>query len=61
LRDATSQTQMIAVPASGYGSRFFQLGKGKSMVIDFPRDIKDVLVGDAADTTEISNVSSTGQ
>jgi hypothetical protein len=31
------------------------------MVIDFPRDIKDVLVGDAADTTEISNVSSTGQ
>ena len=61
LRDATSQTQMIAVPASGYGSRFFQLGKGKSMVIDFQRDIKDVLVGDAADTTEISNVSSTGQ
>jgi pilus assembly protein CpaC len=46
LRDATAQTQMIAVPASGYGSRFFQLGKGKSMVIDFQRDIKDVLVGD---------------
>ena len=39
-----AQTQAIVVAASDYGSRPLLLGKGKSVVIDFPRDIKDVLV-----------------
>jgi pilus assembly protein CpaC len=34
------------VAASDVGSRAVALGKGKSVVIDFPRDIKDVLVAD---------------
>jgi pilus assembly protein CpaC len=34
----------IVVAASDYGSRSVALGVGKSVVIDFPRDIKDVLV-----------------
>jgi pilus assembly protein CpaC len=38
------QTQTIVVAASDYGSRAVALGVGKSVVIDFPRDIKDVLV-----------------
>ncbi len=38
------QTQTIVVAASDYGSRSVALGLGKSVVIDFPRDIKDVLV-----------------
>ena len=37
-------TQTIAVAASDFGSRAVALGTGKSVVIDFPRDIKDVLV-----------------
>ncbi len=37
-------TQTIVVAASDYGSRAVALGVGKSVVIDFPRDIKDVLV-----------------
>jgi pilus assembly protein CpaC len=36
--------QTIVVAASDYGSRAVALGVGKSVVIDFPRDIKDVLV-----------------
>jgi pilus assembly protein CpaC len=36
--------QTIVVAASDFGSRFVALGVGKSVVIDFPRDIKDVLV-----------------
>jgi pilus assembly protein CpaC len=36
--------QAIAVAASDFGSRSVALGVGKSVVIDFPRDIKDVLV-----------------
>jgi len=36
--------QTIVVAASDYGSRAVALGMGKSVVIDFPRDIKDVLV-----------------
>ncbi len=40
------QTQMIVVAGSDFGSRSVALGVGKSMVIDFPRDIKDVLVAD---------------
>jgi pilus assembly protein CpaC len=39
-----AQTQTIVVAASDYGSRSVALGVGKSVVIDFPRDIKDVLV-----------------
>jgi pilus assembly protein CpaC len=38
------QTQTILVAASDFGSRSVALGVGKSVVIDFPRDIKDVLV-----------------
>ena len=41
---AEPQTQTIIVAASDYGSRSVALGVGKSVVIDFPRDIKDVLV-----------------
>jgi pilus assembly protein CpaC len=41
---AEPQTQNIVVAASDYGSRSVALGVGKSLVIDFPRDIKDVLV-----------------
>ena len=41
-----SQTQTIVVAASDFGSRAVALGVGKSVVIDFPRDIKDVLVAD---------------
>jgi pilus assembly protein CpaC len=36
----------IQVAASEAGSRFVPLGIGKSVVIDLPRDIKDVLVAD---------------
>ncbi len=36
--------QTITVAASDFGSRAVALGTGKSVVIDFPRDIKDVLV-----------------
>jgi pilus assembly protein CpaC len=39
-------TQTIVVAASDFGSRPVVLGKGKSVVIDLPRDIKDVLVAD---------------
>lgn len=45
-----SQTQMIVV-GSDFGSRPVALGVGKSIVIDLPRDIKDVLVG----SPEIAN------
>jgi pilus assembly protein CpaC len=38
--------QMIQVAASDSGSRFVPLGIGKSVVIDLPRDVKDVLVAD---------------
>jgi pilus assembly protein CpaC len=36
----------IRVVASEAASQFVPLGVGKSVVVDFPRDIKDVLVGD---------------
>src|SRR5271170_8404014 len=39
-------TQTITVAASDFGSRPLALGVGKSVVIDLPRDIKDVLVAD---------------
>jgi pilus assembly protein CpaC len=38
--------QTINVAASDSGSRFVALGIGKSVVIDLPRDVKDVLVSD---------------
>ena len=38
--------QEIAVAASDFGSRAVALGVSKSVVIDLPRDIKDVLVAD---------------
>ena len=37
---------MVQAVGSDPGSRFLQLGLGKSVVIDLPRDIKDVLVAD---------------
>ncbi len=44
---ATDQgQQVITVAASDAGSRFVPLGIGKSVVIDLPRDVKDVLVAD---------------
>src|SRR5262249_57969809 len=36
----------IRVVGSDAGSRFVQLGIGKSVVIDLPRDVKDVLVAE---------------
>jgi pilus assembly protein CpaC len=39
-----AEPHAIAVAASDFGSRSVALGLGKSLVIDFPRDIKDVLV-----------------
>ena len=44
LSTAEAQSQKIVVAASDFSSRSITLGKGKSIVIDFPRDIKDVLV-----------------
>src|SRR5205085_4263292 len=42
------QAGAIRVTGSDLGSRFVQLGAGKSLVIDLPRDVKDVLVSDPA-------------
>ncbi|MEA2936598.1 MAG: pilus assembly protein CpaC, partial [Alphaproteobacteria bacterium] len=36
----------IQLAASDASSRFVPLGVGKSVVVDLPRDIKDVLVAD---------------
>ncbi len=44
INDAPTQT--IRVAASDLGSRSVALGVSKSVVIDLPRDIKDVLVAD---------------
>src|SRR5262249_50381445 len=41
-----ARTPPIQVAASEAGSRFVPLGVGKSVVIDLPRDIKDVVVAD---------------
>src|ERR1700754_183800 len=43
---AASDTHPITISASGHGSRFMALGVGKSVVVDLPRDVKDVLVAD---------------
>ena len=45
-RAAEAEMQTIAVAASDFGSRSVALGIGKSVVIDLPHEIKDVLVGD---------------
>ena len=41
-----SRIQVIQLVGSDANSRFVPLGVGKSVVIDLPRDIKDVLVAD---------------
>jgi pilus assembly protein CpaC len=46
LRAGEAAAQPIVVAAGDYTSRFLPLGKGKSVVIDLPRDVKDVLVAD---------------
>jgi pilus assembly protein CpaC len=46
VRAADSPMQVIQVAASEATSRFVPLGIGKSVAIDLPRDIKDVLVAD---------------
>jgi pilus assembly protein CpaC len=43
---ADQRVQVIQVAASDNGSQFVPLGIGKSVVVDMPRDIKDVLVAD---------------
>jgi pilus assembly protein CpaC len=43
---ADQAPELIQVAASDAGSRFVALGVGKSVVIDLPRDVKDVLVAD---------------
>ena len=43
---ADQGSQVIQLAASDAGSRFFALGIGKSVVIDLPRDVKEVLVAD---------------
>ena len=44
--EASSRTPIIQVAASEATSRFIPLGIGKSVAIDLPADIKDVLVAD---------------
>ena len=46
MTDGAPPTQVIRVAASDFGSRAVTLGVSKSVVIDLPRDIKDVLVAD---------------
>ncbi len=45
---ADARTPMVSVAGSDATSRFVPLGVGKGVVIDLPRDIKDVLVADPA-------------
>jgi pilus assembly protein CpaC len=44
--NAQGNVQRIEVVGSDLNSRFIPLGVGKSVVIDLPRDIKDVLIAD---------------
>lgn len=48
----TLASQRVKVISSDANSRSLKLGKGKSVVIELPREIKDVLVGDP----DIANV-----
>jgi pilus assembly protein CpaC len=43
---ATPVPAMAAAPTGAMNARFLPLGVGKSVVIDLPREVKDVLVGD---------------
>ncbi|SDT28651.1 type II and III secretion system protein family protein [Bradyrhizobium canariense] len=43
---AATDSHPVTIAASGQKSRFLSLGIGKSVVIDMPRDIKDMLVAD---------------
>jgi pilus assembly protein CpaC len=43
---ADRQVDAVQLAAGDVASRFIQLGIGKSVVIDLPRDVKDVLVAD---------------
>ena len=45
-RAAPPPAAMAAAPTGGMNARFLPLGVGKSVVIDLPREVKDVLVGD---------------
>src|SRR2546430_2206406 len=45
---ADTRIPIIQLVGSDASSRFVPLGVGKSVVIDLPRDIKDVLVSDPA-------------
>ena len=42
----SSPSQSVQITASDVGARTVAIGVGKSVVIDLPRDIKDVLVAD---------------
>ena len=44
--DPPTSSSAIQVVGSDSGARFVQLGVGKSVVIDLPRDVKDVLVAE---------------
>ncbi len=43
---AEAPSSVVEIAASDAGSKFVPLGVGKSVVIDLPRDVKDILVGD---------------
>src|SRR5512140_2097628 len=43
---APAAAPVVTVVASDSGSQFVPLGIGKSVVVDLPRDVKDVLVAD---------------
>ena len=45
-RVAPPPAAMTAAPTGAMNARFLPLGVGKSVVIDLPREVKDVLVGD---------------
>jgi pilus assembly protein CpaC len=45
-RPAEPSMQSMQIAASDIGSHSVQLGVSKSLVVDFPRDIKDVLISD---------------
>ncbi len=52
--DADANNQIAASDAT---SRFVPLGIGKSIVIDLPRDVKDVLVADPKDANAVIRTS----
>jgi pilus assembly protein CpaC len=45
-RATPAPASMAAAPTGAMNARFLPLGIGKSVVIDLPREVKDVLVGD---------------